>query len=172
MKARLRRPVALVAVALVALPAAAGAALPRPVTIDGVGGVTPGMPPGLVAERWGIAVDPLGTPGSPCAAAEVRAGALRGYALFRSNRFAAVFFRAGARTGKGIRIGSTRAELQAAYGSALRSRPNKYTPGARDWFVRRAKAPRWQLRFDVSRAGKVTAIAFGDRAVELVEGCA
>ncbi|HEY6030755.1 MAG TPA: hypothetical protein VIU44_09335, partial [Gaiellaceae bacterium] len=72
-----------------------------------------------------------------------------------------------AATDTGIRIGSTLADLRRVYGKRLESRPDKYEPGARNFFVTK----RWQLRFDVSRRGRVTAIGFGDAGVRLVEGC-
>ena len=157
---------------LVAGPAADGAlsALPAPVTLDGVGGVRPGLRPAQVASRWGIPVRLEGEGGTRCA--HVGAGALRGYAVFQNGRFAAVFFRSGAVTDRGIRIGSRLAAVRRAYGRRLTSEPNKYTPGARDFYVRRSPTPRWELRLDVSPTGHVTQIAFGNRAVRLVEGCA
>jgi hypothetical protein len=73
--------------------------------------------------------------------------------------------------GAALVLSTSLAELKAAYRSRLTSRLNKYTRGARDYFVRRARAPHWELRFDVSPHGRVTAIAFGNGAVRLVEGC-
>jgi hypothetical protein len=89
-------------------------------------------------------------------------------------RFGAVFFRkgAGAVTGRGIRIGSTLAQLRGAY-PKLSSRPDRYIHGGRNYFLRRARAPHWELRIDVSPEKRVTQIAFGGRAsVRLDEGCA
>jgi hypothetical protein len=87
-------------------------------------------------------------------------------------RFGAVFFRKGAVTGQGIRIGSTLAQLQRGYPNRS-SRPDTYLRGARNYFVRRARAPHWELRTDVSAKKRVTQIAFGGRAsVRLDEGCA
>ena len=155
--------------------AVAAAALTSPVrvTLDGVGRVSPGMSAATASARWGVplALDYSGT-GSICGAALLRRRGIDGYAVFIRGRFGAVFFRRGAITPRGIRIGSTLAQLRAAYGSLLRSRPNEYTPRARDYFVRRARRPRWELRFDVGPRGRVTQIAFGDESVRLVEGCA
>ena len=146
--------------------------LPAPVTLDGVGGVVPGFSHAAAERRWGVRV-PLdrGFVSPDCRTGAVRAGGLRGYAIFIDGRFRAVHFQKGAKTPKGITIGSTLAQLQRAYGSVLTSRPNKYTPGARDYFVRRARRPRHELRFDVSPQKRVTMIAFGDAVVRLVEGC-
>ena len=146
--------------------------LPAPLTLDGVAGVRPGLSERQVEARWGIDFRLEDEFGLECQPAPVRAGTLEGYAVFIRGRFGAVFLRRGAVTGEGIRIGSPLADVRRAYGRRLTSRPNKYTPGARDFFVRRARAPHWQLRMDVSPRGRVTQIAFGDDAVRLVEGCA
>jgi hypothetical protein len=76
------------------------------------------------------------------------------------------------RTPSGIRIGSTRAALERAYGSRLAWRPHVYDHGGWYAFLTRRKSPRWQIRFDVSRHGVVSRIGFGGRAVRYVEGCA
>ena len=109
------------------------------------------------------------TPG--CTTAPVRMGAMRGYALFERGRFAAAFFTAGARTGRGLRIGSSVRRLQAVHGSQLTSRPDLYVPGSRNYFLRRPSGPRWSIRFD-TRRGRIEQISFGNRAVRYVEGCA
>jgi hypothetical protein len=145
--------------------------LPAPLTLDGVGGVVPGLAPATVERRWGVRLELDRTPGSSCQTTAVRAGRLSGYAIFIDGRFRAVHFRRGAETPKSVRIGSTLAQLRAAYGSLLTSRPNKYTRGATDYFVRRVRRPQWELRFDVAPQKRVTAIAFGDETVRLVEGC-
>ena len=55
----------------------------------------------------------------------------------------------------------------------LSSRPDRYIHGGRNFFLRRARAPHWELRVDVSPDKRVTQIAFGERAsVRLDEGCA
>jgi hypothetical protein len=159
-------------IAALAAPAALSAAPAFPaVTLDGIGGVKPGMTPDAVARQWGVSLGSVSTT-SPCEAVAVRSARVRGYAIFEHGRLGAVFFSAGAKTGAGVAIGSTRGVLQTAYGRRLRSQPNKYTVGGRDYYVTRAKAPHWQLRVDVSPGGKVVSVAFGSRAVHLVEGCA
>lgn len=145
--------------------------LPAKLTLQGVGGVRPGMTLAMVEARWGIRLQ-LSRVASPgCATATVRRGGMSGYVLFENDRFAAVWFSKGAVTPAGVRIGSTVGALQKAYGFRLGSRRNLYTPGARDYFLRSPSGPRWELRFDVSARGRITEIAFGNRAVRYVEGC-
>jgi hypothetical protein len=151
------------------------AALPAPVTLDGVGGVRPGMTPRAVAARWGVPLrlqGGAGGPGSTCRTARFRKGTLRGYALFEAGRFGAVFFDRGARTPSGITIGSTETALRRTYGDRLLARPHQYVRGGHYYFLRRRQSPRWRIRFDTNGAGRVTQIAFGARAVAYVEGCA
>jgi len=162
--------VALIATALVAI-----AGLPAPVTLNGVGGVTPGMTPRQVAGRWHVALrlsPPIGAPGSTCRTAFVHAGNLRGYALFEGGRFGAVFFDRGARTPSGVRIGSSEALLRRTYSNRLTRQPHAYVRGGHYYFLRRGRAPRWRIRFDTNASGRVTQIAFGARAVTYIEGCA
>ena len=63
-------------------------------------------------------------------------------------RFGAVFFRNGAVTGRGIRIGSTLAELRRATRAQLPA--GQIFHGGRNYFLRRARAPHWEFRVDVS----------------------
>ncbi|MGH3115619.1 MAG: hypothetical protein ACRDQ2_00595 [Gaiellales bacterium] len=166
-----RSALAAAAVGLAVWTGLAAAALPARVTVDGIAGVVPGQSPEEVGRRWAVPIpDNVFAPG--CQAVPVLAGAMRGYALFEEGSFGSVFFDRGAVTGRGVRIGSTLTALKRAYGSRLTSRPNKYTPGARDYFFRRARTPRWELRFDVSKGGRVKTIAFGNETVRYVEGCA
>jgi hypothetical protein len=162
-------------VVAVALATAAGAAIgvPLRVTLDGVAGARPGMTAAQVSQRWGLRLRPSYEVRPDCGQALIERAGLRGYALFMPrDRFGAVFLRGGAVSGKGIRIGSTLAELRDAYGT-LASRPDRYVHGGRQYFLRRSRAPHWELRFDVGPRQRVTQIAFGERrAVRLDEGCA
>jgi hypothetical protein len=145
------------------------ATLPAPVTLQGVGGVTPGMTPAQVAAAWGVRVK-LNTyvPGSTCSTAAIKKGRLEGYAIFEKKRFGAVFFFKGpVTTDTGIRLGSTMAQIKKAYGARAKGLPDKYVPKAKNVFV----GGKWKLRFDVNPRGRVTVIAFGGVPVTYVEAC-
>lgn len=153
--------------------AAAGLGAPARVTLDGVGGVRPGMSVAAVSAAWGVSLRPNYEVRPTCGTARIERPGVAGQAIFMPRgRFGAVFFRRGAVTGRGIRIGSTLAQLRRAY-PKLSSRPDRYIHAGRNYFLRRARAPHWELRVDVSPEGRVTQIAFGERAsVRLDEGCA
>jgi hypothetical protein len=147
---------------------------PVRVTLDGVAGVRPGMPLAEVSDRWGVRLHPSYEVAPDCGPADIRGVAgLEGYAIFRPrDRFGAVFLSRGAITGRGIRIGSSLAQLRRAY-PATTSRADRYLHGARQYFVRRTAAPHWELRIDVSAKKRVTRIVFGTHeAVRLDEACA
>jgi hypothetical protein len=153
--------------------AAAGLGTPARVTLDGVGGARPGMNVAAVSTEWGVALRPNYEVRPTCGTARIERPGIVGQAIFMPRgRLGAVFFRNGAVTGRGIRIGSTLAQLRRAY-PKLSSRPDRYIHGGRNYFLRRARAPHWELRVDVSPEKRVTQIAFGERAsVRLDEGCA
>jgi hypothetical protein len=153
--------------------AAAGLITPARVTLDGVGGAHPGMKVAAVSAAWGVHLRPSYEVRPTCGTSSIKRSGIKGEAIFMPRgRFGAVFFRSGAVTGRGIRIGSTLAQLRRAY-PRLSSRPDRYIHGGRNYFLRRARAPHWELRVDVSPEKRVTQIAFGDRAsVRLDEGCA
>jgi hypothetical protein len=156
-------------------PVTAPAALEPPVrmTLDGVVGARPGMSVGAVSAAWDLPLRPTYEVRRNCGQAFIDERGLDGYAIFMPrNRFGALFLRKGAVTGKGIRIGSTLAQLKRAY-PKLTSRPDRYMHGTRNYFLRRVRSPHWQLRFDVSPTKRVTQIAFGTgESVRLDEGCA
>jgi hypothetical protein len=153
--------------------AAAGLGAPVRVTLDGVGGVHPGMNVQVVSDEWAVQMRPNYEVRPTCGTARIERPGIVGEAIFMPRgRFGAVFLRKGAVTGRGIRIGSTLAHVRRAY-TKLSSRPDRYLHGSRNYFLRRARAPHWELRIDVSPMKRVTQIAFGDRAsVRLDEGCA
>jgi hypothetical protein len=153
--------------------AAAERSTPERVTLDGVGGARPGMSVQQVSDEWRIPLRPSYEVRPTCGTARIERLGIVGEAIFMPRgRFGAVFFRKGAVTGRGIRIGSTLAELRRAY-PKLSSRSDRYMHGSRNYFLRRARAPHWELRVDVSPQKRVTQIAFGERAsVRLDEGCA
>jgi hypothetical protein len=154
---------------------AAGAALRAPVlvTLDSVVGARPGMTVAAVSARWGISLRPNYEVRHTCGQAFIKRHGVDGYAIFMPRgRLGAVFLRKGAVTGKGVRIGSTLAQLRRAY-SSLTSRPDRYAHGGRHYSLLRRRAPRWEIRFDVSAANRVTQIVFGEpKSVRLDEGCA
>ena len=153
--------------------ATAGLITPARVTLDGVGGARPGMNVAAVSAEWGVPLRPNYEVRPTCGTARIERPGIVGHAIFMPRRrFGAVFFQNGAVTGRGIRIGSTLAQLLRAY-PKLSSRPDRYMHGSRNYFLRRARAPHWELRVDVSPEKRVTQIAFGERAsVRLDEGCA
>jgi hypothetical protein len=122
-----------------------------------------------VERRFGVDLRPerFGT----CTMAFFGSGVVPKYAIFMRGRLGSLWFEGGARTGRGIRIGSTFTELRQAYRD-IQVRKDHYVSTARNVFVRRARSPHWRLRFDVSPEGRVTRVAFGDWTVFLVEGCA
>jgi hypothetical protein len=154
---------------------AASAALRAPalVTVEGLAGVRPGMNVAAVSARWNLRLRPSYEVRPTCGQALIDERGLEGYAIFMpKGRFGAVFLRRGAVTGRGIRIGSTLAQLNRAY-PKLTWRPDRYMHGTRNYFLRRVRAPHWELRFDVSPGKRVTQIVFGRReSVRLDEGCA
>ena len=131
------------------------------------------MTVGAVSAKWGVVLRPNYEVRPTCGTARIEQPGVVGEAIFMPRgRLGAVFFRKGAVTGRGIRIGSTLTELRRAYPN-LSSRPDRYIHGGFNFFLRRTRAPHWELRVDVSPDKRVTQIAFGERAsVRLDEGCA
>jgi hypothetical protein len=153
--------------------AGAGLGAPARVTLDGVAGARPGMSVAAASAAWGVTLRPNYEVRPNCGTARIERQGVVGQAIFMPRgRFAAVFFRKGAVTGRGIRVGATLAQLRRAY-PKLTFRPDRYIHGGRNYFLRRARTPHWELRVDVSPQKRVTQIAFGERLpVRLDEGCA
>jgi hypothetical protein len=120
---------------------------PAVVTAAGVQGVTPGARAAAVSKAWKTPLSLVGSPGSPCATAAIRVGKATGYALFRNGRLASVYFDAGARTDRGVKIGSKTAKLTSSYPGIVH-RGSTFLAGA--------------LRFDVDARGRVARIGYGD----------
>jgi hypothetical protein len=155
---------------LLATPSLGGARrVPEVVTLDGAGTVRLGMTMTEVERRLGVRLRPERF--GPCTMAFFGSGIPPRYAIFWRGRLGSLWFEGRIRTGRGIRVGSTFAELRSAYPHAT-VRRDHYVRAARNVFVRRARAPHWRLRLDVSPRGRVTRIAHGNWTVFLVEGCA
>lgn len=170
MSAVRRGGVAGLAALLLATPAPSGAReVPEAVTLDGVHAVRPGMTMTEVERRLGVPLRPERF--GPCTMAFFGSGIPPRYAIFWRGRLGSLWFESRVRTDRGIRVGSTFAELRTAYPRA-EVRRDHYVRAARNVFVRRARAPHWRLRLDVSPQGRVTRIAHGNWTVFLVEGCA
>jgi hypothetical protein len=167
-----------IVLALVVILASAAAALsaidaPVRMTLEGAAGARPGMTVAEVSTAWGMRLRPSYEVRPDCGQALLETRGLRGYAIFMPRgRFGALFLRKGAISGRGVKIGSSLADLRRRY-PRLTSRPDRYVHGGRQYFLRRARTPHWELRFDVGPGKRVTQIVFGDRAsVRLDEGCA
>ena len=156
---------ALVAAAVVAASASAASG-PGPgiVTLDGIGGVVPGMTAEQVATAWGI---PVSVTSTLCAIVSIHPGKARGHALFHDGKLGAVFFEYGVHTLSGITIGSTVTGLERTFGRNLQS-----ADGSHFFFLTRHDSPHWQIRFDTNTANRVVQIGFGEiGSVHVVAGC-
>lgn len=70
-------------------------------------------------------------------------------------------------TARGIKVGSSEAELRKAYGNKLKSEPNPYD--GTDYFVWDSKER--GIKFHVASDGKVEFISAGGPSIRYVEGC-
>lgn len=85
------------------------------------------------------------------------------------------------RTDRGFGVGSTAAEIKAAYGTSATAEPHKYVEGAEyitAWSVGAPSAQGWVedpaargVRYETDAQGVVTAVHAGGPSIQNVEGC-
>lgn len=160
------------AVALPAVAAAAPVSGQSTLTRNGLGSMRIGMTIDTAQRRTGQHIDyqPFTEGDDACGFAQLEPRRL-GVTMLTTNRHIGVLFVASRRvsTPAGIHVGDTPADLRAAYGSRLRSQPNKYDPKARDYSVTTGSR---KLVFYVGTDGKIGQMAGGrEPEVDYVEGC-
>jgi hypothetical protein len=136
--------------------------LPAPVTLEGIAGVVPHATTlGDVRTRWRVRSRlKVSQSGSQAYGhLPVCAGRMQGQADFfgadNSAWLLKVWFWAGAKTDKGVGIGSTRAQVERAYGTRI-AKAEDFT------LVSKTKPPRSAIRFVISeRSPRVTALMYG-----------
>jgi len=76
------------------------------------------------------------------------------------------------RTAAGVGVGSTQAEVEAAYGARLRAEPHHYVTGGKYLVVTPQADTTRRIIFETDESGRVTQIRAGRRPeVEWIEGC-
>lgn len=159
-------------------PAAAPPAAPEAVlSADGYGPIRIGMTAEEASAAYGHAfvADPALDAPEICQTYRPADGApqdgLR--LLTRNNRIASVTDHGSAavRTAEGIGVGSTLAQVQAAYPSAVRREAAYDEPPAHELIAWRTPETSGML-FVISGQGVVTTIRAGDDSILLIEGCA
>lgn len=164
------------AVAAAVVPAAASAAPvtgKSQLTQNGLGSIRLGMTVAQAQTRTGQRIqNNLFTPGDDaCGIAQLFPERLGVNMQTTNSRIWVInVSRPGISTRTGIEVGDRVPALRRAYGSRLRSGPNKYTPKARDFWVR--FAPNRKLKFYADPRGRIGQISSGRLPeVDFVEGC-
>lgn len=75
------------------------------------------------------------------------------------------------KTDKGLGVGSTEAEVKAAYGEAVEVSPHKYNPPPASYLTIWTDPGRRGVRYVTDGAGNVTAVHAGSASIQYVEGC-
>jgi len=166
---------ALAFAATAALPAVASAApvtASSQITQNGLGSIRLGMTVAQAQTRTGQKIDNnLFTPGdTSCGIAQLSPASL-GVNMQTTNLRIWVInvTKRGISTRSGIRVGDRVPALRSAYGSRLRSQPDKYTPKARVYWVAFGNR---KLQFFANPKGVIGQISSGRKPeIDFVEGC-
>jgi hypothetical protein len=157
-------------------PAVAGAAPVTSnsrITQNGLGSIRLGMTVTQAQTRTGQRIENnLFTPGDDaCGIAQLFPQSLGvNMQTTRSRIWVINVSRRGIATRSGIQVGDRVPALRRAYGSRLRSEPNKYTPKARDYWV--SFAGNRKIKFYANPRGRIGQISSGRKPeVDFVEGC-
>jgi hypothetical protein len=146
--------------------------LPAPVTLADVGGATLGMTATELSRAWGTRVVPAGGTGPDCQTAQFTTDGVRGFAIFSQGRLASLWFSGPSmRTDLDIGVGSTLAAVRRAY-TPLTETPSEYNPTAIVAYYEPNGSGHAGLRFSISAEGSVAELAWGDKSIHLLEGCA
>lgn len=146
--------------------------LPAPVTLASVGGATLGMTATELSQVWHTRITPAGGTGPQCRTARIITGGVSGFAIFSQGRLASLWFSGKAmRTDRGIGVGSTLTAVRGAY-APLTETPDEYVSKAIVAYYEPGGPGTAGLRFSVNAEGSVAELAWGDKSIHLVEGCA
>jgi hypothetical protein len=147
----------------------AASAAPPPLTADGWGALRIGMPESEAVRRFGLvstAVD------GDCHAIEFT-GRIDLTGMARNGRIASLV--AGGesrlRTDRGLRIGSTEAEVRRAYGAGLMIEPNAFEEPPAHYLTYWVRPNVRGVMYETDVKGRVVAIHAGDETIGWTDGC-